>query len=155
MFNILSDTDLCTSSMGYRLFGFLGHILNIIQIVIPIILIVIGTIELIKSLISNLDDNKKVFSKLIVKLVFAALIFFVPIIVRFLIGMVTSDTANACIDCLSNPNYCNEKAEELSPLKCNDNESFKKDINCTDETCKDREDCKKLNDEWKCCIGNI
>ena len=155
MINILSDTDLCTSLTGYRLFGFLGHILNIIQIVVPIILIIIGTIELVKGLVNNILENKKIFSKLGIKLVLAALIFLVPAIVKFFIGMITSDVANACIDCLSNPNYCNEKAIELSPLKCNENDSFKKDINCTDETCSSREDCKKLDGEWKCCIGNI
>ena len=101
MFNILSDTDLCTSLTGYRLFGFLGHILNIIQIIVPIILIVIGTIELVKGLINNIDNNKKTFSKLGIKLVLAALIFFVPTIIKFFIGMVTSDVANACIDCLA------------------------------------------------------
>lgn len=155
MFNILSDTDLCTSATGYKLFGFLGHILNIIQITIPIILILIGTSELVKAIIDSNSDNKKILSKLITKCIFAILIFFVPMIIKFSVGIVTKETANACIDCLSDPKYCNEKAEELSPLKCKDNESFKKDINCTDESCKNRSDCKKLNGEWKCCIGDI
>jgi len=155
MNSFLLDINLCTSITGYRLFGFLGHIVNFIQISVPIILIVIGTIELVKSLINNVDNNKKIFSKLTLKLIFALLVFFVPLIVKFLIGNVTKATANACIDCLSNPNNCEEKAAELSPLKCNDNESFKIDINCTDESCSNRTDCKKINGEWKCCIGNI
>lgn len=151
---ILASEDLCTSLTGYRIFSFIGHLLNFIQIIIPILLIVIGTIDLIKLMMKE-EDNKAGFKKLIIKFILAVTIFFIPIIVRSVTSLVTKNTANACIDCLVKPNECTKKAEILSPLKCPSNESFKKDNNCTDEICQKRKDCKKIKGEWKCCIGNI
>ncbi len=150
----LANNDFCNSITGFKLFSLVGYFIIIIQIIIPIILIVIGIFDLIKAIV-NTEDTTKYIRSLIKKLIFGVLIFFVPVIVKFIMWEINQDVSNACIDCISNPSYCSKKAEELEPLKCPSNQSFKRDINCTDETCKNRDDCKKINGEWKCCIGNL
>ena len=150
----LSSNNFCNSLTSFKLFSFIGYFINFIQIIIPIILILIGSFELIKVII-NTGDTSKYIRKFIKKLIFSALIFFVPIIVKFIMWEMNQDVSNACIDCISNPSNCSKNAKELEPLECPSNQSFKRDINCTDETCKYRDDCKKIDGEWKCCIGNL
>ncbi|MBQ9853951.1 MAG: hypothetical protein IJO57_02835 [Bacilli bacterium] len=115
LFQILADSvDLCNSSAGYKLFGFLGHIINFIQIAVPVIIIVMGTIDLVKALIAQKpDEMKQAQSILIKRLIIGVVIFFVPMIVKFLIGMVNDDMDNACINCLNTPNECIEKANSM------------------------------------------
>lgn len=114
LFNILADTDLCTSEAGYRLFGLAGYALNIIQIAVPIILIVMGTIDLVKALVAQKDDQmKKAQSTLIKRVIIGVVIFFVPMVIKFVIGMLGENTNNACMESFTNPGAAMERANEL------------------------------------------
>jgi len=98
--------DLCKSSIGYQIFGFLGILLNIIKICIPIILIVVGTIELVKCIISKSEEMNKSIKKLGIKAILGLVIFFVPSIVMFLMSLISNDfTKNECITCLLDTPY--------------------------------------------------
>lgn len=117
LFQILADsTDFCESAAGYKLFGFAGHILRIIQIAIPIIIILMGSIDLVKAIISQKDDEmKKAQSILIKRLLYGVIIFFVPIIANFVVNLVGGDTTSPCLTCfLDTPGDCVETGNNMS-----------------------------------------
>lgn len=116
LFNIMAGTskDLCTSETGYRLFGLAGYGLKFIQIAVPIILIVMGTIDLVKAMVAQSDDKiKKAQGILIKRAISAVVIFFVPIIVFFAIGLLGESTSNECITSFQNPGDAIAKANHL------------------------------------------
>lgn len=81
------------------------NIINLIQIVTPIILIVLGMLDFGKAVVAN--DEKKMkdaSSKFIRRAIAAVIIFFVIAIVKFVFGQVLSDDKGAlgCIDCFIN-----------------------------------------------------
>lgn len=73
----------------------------IIQILVPVILILLGSFDLVKSVMSQKEDdikkNQQVFFK---RLVSAALIFFVFAIVKFIVSVVSSDNSGDIMDCV-------------------------------------------------------
>ena len=114
--NILADVELCTSEVGYRLFGFLGYILNFIQIAVPIIIILWGTFDLVKAMTSQEQDKiKKSQSTFIKRLIAGVVVFFVPMIVTFLINMVNGNdgTGQVCLQSFANPSDAMKKADEM------------------------------------------
>lgn len=71
------------------LITFLKSILTIIQFAIPILLIIMGTIDLGKAVMSSDDKEiKGATSKLIKRAIAAVAVFFIPLIVNLLIKMV-------------------------------------------------------------------
>lgn len=65
------------------------NVINILRIIIPIVLILLGTIDLGKAVIASDDKEIKSAQSLLIKrLVYAALIFFVPLIVYVIINLV-------------------------------------------------------------------
>ena len=72
-------------------------VMGLIQLVVPIILIVWATIELMQ-LVMN-PEEKKGIKKLINKFIAAAIVFFVPVFINFTMGLVSSDfSVKACWD---------------------------------------------------------
>ncbi len=91
-----------------------GKIFFIIKIVVPLLLIILGTIEVGKVVLSG-DDKaiSKTVSNLIKRLIAAVIIFFVPTLVKVLFAMVSEfseemkEDASNCINCLTDPyNSC-------------------------------------------------
>ena len=85
-------------------------IYNIIQIVVPIVLVIFGSLDLVKGIMGQKEDEiKKGQQVLIKRLVAAALIFFVLAAVKIVVSMVAdkSQTGNMvdCIECFIN-NKC-------------------------------------------------
>ncbi len=74
-------------------------IFPLVQIVIPIILLLLGTIDLGKAIIANDDkDVKAAQGRLIKRVIYAILIFFIVTIVSLVMGLVaegSNDTDNA------------------------------------------------------------
>lgn len=113
-FNILADTDLCTSEAGYRLFGIAGYALNIIQIAVPIILIIMGTIDLVRALVAQKNDQmKKAQSTLIKRVIIGVVIFFVPMAIKFVVGMLGDKMNSPCMTSFTNPGQAIERANEI------------------------------------------
>ena len=113
--NVLSD--FCTSKAGYKLFGFIGYIMSFLQIAIPVIIIIMGTIDLFKAMISQSpDDMKKSQNMLIKRLIYGVVIFFVPVLVTFVINMVngTNGEGNICLESFSNPKEAMANANTAS-----------------------------------------
>ena len=85
-----------------------SYIMTIVQIAVPVILVIIGSIDLIKGITSQKEDEVKKNQKIFVKrLVIAVLIFFIIVIVKFIISLVadsSSGNISSCIDCFLNNN---------------------------------------------------
>ena len=84
---------------------------NIIQVVVPIILIIMGMITLIRSVTAGKEDEiKKAQMAFVKKLIVGALVFFVFVIVKLLISVVAdaSDKGNImkCANCFLNNKSC-------------------------------------------------
>ena len=80
-------------------------VILVIQIVTPIILVVLGMIDLIKALIASKEDEiKKAQMTFVKRLIAAAIVFFVFIIVKLVISFVADDKDNLinCVNCFVN-----------------------------------------------------
>lgn len=87
---------------------------NVIQVVVPIILIIMGMITLIKSITAGKDDEiKKAQMAFVKKLIAGALVFFVFVIVKLLVSVVadSADKGNiiGCADCFLNNKCASDK----------------------------------------------
>lgn len=75
---------------------------NIIQIVVPIILVIFGSLDLVKAVMGQKEDEiKKGQQTLIKRLVAAAIVFFVFVTVKLVISLVADDKdqTNGIMDC--------------------------------------------------------
>ena len=79
---------------------------NALKIVTPIILIIVGMIQIVKAVASSKEDEiKKAQGGLIKKIIIAVLIFFVIAIVQFVINRVADDeqaSVSSCMKCFLN-----------------------------------------------------
>lgn len=83
-------------------------IFPIMQVVIPIILIVLCTFDLGRAVIGSDDkENKKLFKRILRRLVFAILIFFIVTVINLIFTMVGNITENEDLirwsQCWNNP----------------------------------------------------
>ena len=77
-------------------------ILNIIQIAVPILLIVWGSLDLGKAVMANDDKEiKGATTKLIKRAVSAVIVFFIPWIVDLLMGIVATNSDDKAKDALN------------------------------------------------------
>ena len=89
----------------------IGYVFFIAKIVIPIILIILGIVDLGKAVVSN-DDKalSKAAVSLLKRIVAAICIFFIPTIIGVVFDFVAGfnedmqNDAKNCIDCLISPN---------------------------------------------------
>lgn len=73
--------------------------LDVIRIIVPILLILLGSIDLGTAVVSDDKDSlKKASSKLIKRCIAAVAIFFIPLIVNVLIDMVESSAGITIVD---------------------------------------------------------
>lgn len=80
-------------------------IVLVIQIVVPVLLVVFGMIDLIKAVISGKDDEiKKNQMTFVKRLIAAAIVFFVFVIVKLVVSFVADDSKNMmnCVNCFIN-----------------------------------------------------
>lgn len=80
-------------------------IILIIQVAVPIILVVLGMIDLLKASIAGKEDEIKKAQMLFIKrLITGALVFFVFVIVKMLVSFVADDSKGIlnCVDCFVN-----------------------------------------------------
>lgn len=114
MFNILADVS-CGNviTIDSMVPNFVSTLVTIIKIVIPIILIVLGLLDLGKATIAQKDDEiKKAQTTFVKRIIAAVLVFFVVAIVQLVFGLLHGaqsddpDATNpmACVDCFINGN---------------------------------------------------
>jgi len=96
--------DFCADTAN--IWQVLGYVVNIIKIVIPLILIVLGMIDLGKAVVS--DDEKamnKAVGSLVKRFIAAVVMFFIPTIIsavfNLLVNVDLNSDANICVQCLT------------------------------------------------------
>ncbi len=79
--------DIC-SSMPKTL-DIIKELLGIVKIAIPILLIVLGTVDFIKAMVAQDDQQmKKAQGAFVKRLIIGVVIFFVPMIMKFLLSII-------------------------------------------------------------------
>lgn len=81
-----------------------SYFVTVVQVLVPIVLVIMGSIDLFKGIIAQKEDEiKKGQQTFIKRLIVAALIFFVVVVVKFIVSLVadstSSDNISNCIDC--------------------------------------------------------
>ena len=77
-------------------------IIIILQIAAPVILVIMGSIDLIKGITSQKEDEIKSGQKVFIKrLISAAIIFFVVAIVKLIIGIAASGNSESIFECVN------------------------------------------------------
>ena len=72
-----------------KIFKFIGTIITFIKIIVPIILVIMGSIDLAKAVMAQKDDEiKKGYQSLMKRVIVAVIIFFLPSLVSMIIGLV-------------------------------------------------------------------
>lgn len=85
-------------------------VINIIKIAVPILLVVFGSLDLMKGIIAAKDDEIKKGQQIFIKrLIAGALVFFVFVVVQFIISLVSSSNTErsnimTCANCFINKN---------------------------------------------------
>lgn len=95
----------------------IGYIIMIIKIVIPILIIILGIIDMSKAFIAN-DD--KAISKsaiaLVKRIIAGVIIFFIPSIISYVFTIIggfdqVEDDYMKCVKCLTHPSECDTSYE--------------------------------------------
>ena len=100
----------CTNNNLLSTFMFIGRIIQIAKIFIPIIIIGFGVMDLFKAITGSKDDEiKKSFKSLAMRCVAGVCVFFLPAIVSFIFSLVNDwneSDYSECIKCISNVKSC-------------------------------------------------
>ena len=81
---------------------------TIIEIAVPVIIVLMGMIDLIKAITAGKEDEmKKAQRTLVRRLIAGAIVFFLFVVVKLLIGLVSDNSVGItdCMDCFIN-NSC-------------------------------------------------
>lgn len=107
------DTVTCgnmTAGIDSMIPQFITNIIKVFQIAIPVILVVLGMVDIGKAVTSNDEKQMKEAQKTLIKrVIYAVLVFFIIALVKFVFstlgnssaGQNTSEAGN-CIDCFLN-----------------------------------------------------
>ena len=94
LINIMADPSVISKICGDNsamvgVWQTVSAILTLIQIVVPILLIVMGSIDMVKAVMAGKDDEiKKAQGTLIKRVIAAAIVFFIPLIVTLVMGLI-------------------------------------------------------------------
>ena len=87
--------DTCTDVAS--IIGIAGFALKVIQYLVPIILIIWGTIDMVKAVVAGKEDQIKDAQKILIKRVISAVIvFLIPLLVSTLLGLFGSNDWKTC-----------------------------------------------------------
>ena len=120
--------DLCSEiAADPNLTNVIQTIYNAIRIAVPVILIIVGMVEMGKAIASQKEDEiKKAQSSLIKKAVAAVLVFLMLSLVKILVGVAGgTDEEKGCLDTILNAKFCGEASSLVQPkcttgtLQCN------------------------------------
>ena len=80
--------------------NYVGKILNVARILVPIAIIIMASIDLAKAMMAqNEDEMKKSTNMLVKRFIFGVLIFFVPSIVSIIFGLINVDVDDVIYAC--------------------------------------------------------
>ena len=91
-----------------NIWKFVGNIMLVFKIVIPLLLIILGMVDLGKAVVgSKEDDIKKATTALMKRAIAGVVIFFIPTLIAVIFRIVPGANAEdwkICGDCISSPN---------------------------------------------------
>lgn len=95
------------------IFGIIGWVLLIIKIAVPIILIVMGMIDMTKAIMSKKDDEIKTAQTTLIKKAIAAVtVFLIVTLVTLIFTTIMKQTDyKACKNCINHPTSCKLTAD--------------------------------------------
>lgn len=104
---VLADTDVnCQSGTLVNVIAIVRLVMNIICVAVPIIMILMGTIDLFKAVTAGKDDDiKKKQKALITRIIAGVLVFLVPTIVSVLMNLIGVSTWRKCWNNAKNGNF--------------------------------------------------
>ncbi len=109
--------NFCTET--WTIWEFAGQVLMIFKIVIPLIIIILGAMDLGKAVVSSDEKEiKKATGSLVRRFIAGIIIFFIPTIVHVVFTMFDSVQVSGndiCTSCLSNPSTCKSTACDANP----------------------------------------
>lgn len=74
---------------------------DLVQVAVPVLLIVMGTIDLFKGVTAGKEDEIKKGQGLFIKrLILAAIIFFIVVVVKFLVSIIVDANKTNIVDCI-------------------------------------------------------
>lgn len=121
-YNISScDTTITGAIIDEKIPNTVSTIINIIKIAVPVLLVIFGSLDLMKGIIAAKDDEIKKGQQIFIKrLIAGALVFFVFVVVQFLISLVAggkNERANimTCANCFIN-GECTYKDASGNPV---------------------------------------
>lgn len=89
--------NVCSDATVLQVMGIVRLIMNVICIVIPIVLIIIGSFDLFKAVTAAKEDKIKESQKILIKRIIAAVIvFLVPTIVTVLMNLIGVNEWKTC-----------------------------------------------------------
>jgi len=78
-----------------------SYAITIIQIAVPVILVIMGSIDLFKGITAQKEDEIKKGQQIFIKrLIVASLIFFIVVVVKLLISVIDNSSGDNIIDCI-------------------------------------------------------
>ncbi len=89
-----------------------GYLINALKVMIPVIIIVMGSIDLGKAVVANSEDEMKKATQVLIKRVIAGIIiFFIPTIMNLILKMAsnyvsTISSSSSCVECVTKPWGC-------------------------------------------------
>lgn len=91
-----------------NIWKFIGEVIYIIRIVIPVIIILLGTLDLGKAVIAGEDKKIKEAQKIFIqRIIYGVAIFFIFVIVEVIFGLLGVETnegdSKICWDCATKP----------------------------------------------------
>ena len=117
--NVLNTSTFCTGAVQ-GVFTTIGWIFFFAKIIIPIILIIFGSIDLGKAVVASKDDEiKKSVKTLIIRAIAGIIIFFIPTILSLIVEVIGGDdiyneysgTFARCTYCMFHPSECRKLVE--------------------------------------------
>lgn len=84
---MILDIQLCDKASTAETILIIKNILTVIRFAVPIILIIMSMIQIVKTVTSDKVDNRKLVASLAKKIIFAAIVFFIPTIINFAMGI--------------------------------------------------------------------
>ena len=98
----------CSEQAEINIMSIIGYVVWGIKVAVPIILIIVGMVELGSAVAKKGEDEvKKAQKSLVSKAAMAVVIFLIPTIVSLLMGVLSADDWKQCWKCVSHPGSVN------------------------------------------------
>lgn len=104
--------NICSAKGVKKALKFVGYLLLSVKILIPLIIIVMGTVDLTKAITSSKEDEiKTATNKLFKKLIAGIIIFFIPTLLSIFLGLIYNfqtieSNYKTCLNCILKPREC-------------------------------------------------